>query len=115
MSDPLPTRKLLSSAISRRSFLAGTGAAFGGMALSSCTSVGAGVTGGDLDEQTVAYWNLFGGGDGVRMQEMLDVFRQENPDLDLSAVTLAWGQPVLHQAVAGDARATSRRTSPSPT
>ncbi len=105
MSDPSSPKELMRAIISRRRFLAGAGAAFGGMALSSCTSVGAGVTGGELDEQTVAYWNLFGGGDGVRMQEMQEVFRQENPDLDLSAVTLAWGPPYytkLSLATLGD-------------
>jgi multiple sugar transport system substrate-binding protein len=39
------------------------------------------------------YWNLFGGGDGVRMTAMEDVFRKEHPDVGLNAVTLAWGNP----------------------
>ena len=39
------------------------------------------------------YWNLFGGGDGVRMETMEDGFRKANPAVGLSAVTLAWGNP----------------------
>ncbi|HEU0127093.1 MAG TPA: extracellular solute-binding protein, partial [Pseudonocardiaceae bacterium] len=38
-------------------------------------------------------WNLFGGGDGVRMNQMLDGFRKTSPGISLSAVTLAWGNP----------------------
>jgi multiple sugar transport system substrate-binding protein len=49
-------------------------------------------TGGDA-AGSLAYWNLFGGGDGVRMTQMLDTFRAANPDIDLKAVTLAWGNP----------------------
>jgi multiple sugar transport system substrate-binding protein len=43
---------------------------------------------GELD-----YWNLFGGGDGVRMEAMEDGFRKTHPEIGLTAVTLAWGNP----------------------
>jgi len=52
----------------------------------------------------VRYWNLFGGGDGVRMVEMQNTFRKEHPDIDLEAVTLSWGAPYytkLAMAAAG--------------
>lgn len=94
------------SGISRRTFLTGAAATVGGLALAGCGSpVSAGITAGGLDKNTVSYWNLFGGGDGVRMQEMQDGFRKDNPDLDLSAVTLAWGAPYytkLSLATLGD-------------
>jgi multiple sugar transport system substrate-binding protein len=41
----------------------------------------------------MAFWNLFGGGDGVRMRQMEDSYREANPNIDLQAVTLAWGNP----------------------
>jgi multiple sugar transport system substrate-binding protein len=50
------------------------------------------------------YWNLFGGGDGVRMVELIDAFAASRPDLDFQASTLAWGPPYytkLSMAAAG--------------
>lgn len=92
--------------VSRRGFLKGALGAAGGVALAGCgTPVGAGLTGGDVAPGTVDYWDLFGGGDGVRMQEMLQGFREGNPDLGLQAVTLAWGNPYytkLSLATLGD-------------
>jgi len=41
----------------------------------------------------ITYWNLFGGGDGARMVEMQQAFQQKYPEIDLRAVTLAWGAP----------------------
>jgi multiple sugar transport system substrate-binding protein len=58
-----------------------------------------------LDPGTVDYWNLFGGGDGVRMQQMQDGYRKANPKTPLQAVTLAWGNPYytkLAMATVGD-------------
>lgn len=65
-----------------------------------------GCSGGDLlgGGTRLRYWNLFGGGDGVNMLAMLDAFRAANPDVDLEAVTLAWGAPYytkLAMAAAG--------------
>lgn len=95
--------------ISRRALLRGAaGGALGlGVAsLSGCgSSVVAGLTASHSVPSTVAYWNLFGGGDGVRMQEMEAGFRKDNPALKLEAVTLAWGNPYytkLSLATLGD-------------
>jgi multiple sugar transport system substrate-binding protein len=74
--------------LSRRAFLSGTAAATA-LGLSGCSGLTPGrETSGSLD-----YWNLFGGGDGVRMTQMLDAFRTANSGIDLSAVTLSWGNP----------------------
>jgi multiple sugar transport system substrate-binding protein len=74
--------------LTRRAFLSGTAAA-AALGLSGCSGLTPGRdTSGSLD-----YWNLFGGGDGVRMTQMLDGFRTANPGIDVSAVTLAWGNP----------------------
>jgi multiple sugar transport system substrate-binding protein len=95
--DPMLTRRALF-----RGALAGMGAA----ALTGCSSpVVAGLANTPLDPGTVAYWNLFGGGDGVRMQQMLDGYRKANPGTELQAVTLAWGNPYytkLSLATVGD-------------
>jgi multiple sugar transport system substrate-binding protein len=74
--------------LTRRAFLGGTAAA-AALGLTGCSGLTPGRdTSGSLD-----YWNLFGGGDGVRMNQMLDGFRTANPGISLSAVTLAWGNP----------------------
>ena len=82
--------------LSRRGFLAGgLAAGLGGALLSGCSSdnVLSGLTASRRAPRSVDFWNLFGGGDGVRMQEMLDGFRKANPSIGLTAVTLAWGNP----------------------
>ncbi len=81
--------------VSRRTFLGGAlalGVSAG--ALSACSSpVGGGLTGSKIDPKAVAYWNLFGGGDGVRMQAMETGFEKSYPNIPLQSVTLAWGNP----------------------
>ena len=84
--------------VSRRQLLRGASAmALGGalgVSLSGCAdSALSGLSVSHRQAGSLDYWNLFGGGDGVRMQAMLDVFRKDNPDIGLSAVTLAWGNP----------------------
>jgi multiple sugar transport system substrate-binding protein len=80
--------------ISRRTLFKGAVAGLGASALAACSSpIGAGIAGTQLAPGTVDYWNLFGGGDGVRMQQMEDGFRKANPKTPLQAVTLAWGNP----------------------
>ncbi|GAA0956547.1 extracellular solute-binding protein [Virgisporangium aurantiacum] len=84
-THPLTRRGLL------RASLLGAGAAALGTA--GCSEVGAGLANTELDPGSISYWNLFGGGDGVRMQQMLDGYRKANPGTDLEAVTLSWGNP----------------------
>ncbi|WP_432534164.1 extracellular solute-binding protein [Kineococcus arenarius] len=91
------------TAPSRRAFLRGT-ALTAGLAgtgvLSSCatplTAVGT--------ESSLQYWNFFAGGDGLRMIGLVDTFRAEHPEVDVTATTLAWGSPYytkLAMAAAG--------------
>ncbi len=57
------------------------------------------------NQQNLVYWNLFGGGDGVRMVTMQNDFQKANPNVDLRATTLAWGAPYytkLAMAALGD-------------
>jgi multiple sugar transport system substrate-binding protein len=74
--------------ISRRRFLCGAAATLGGIALTGCGAVSIAGT-----RPTVDFWNLFGGGDGVRLGTMESRFRREHPDLGLQSVTLSWGSP----------------------
>src|SRR5450631_1687241 len=88
--------------ITRRRFLessialgVGSGAAL--MLLDACGSAGSSSTG-------LTFWNLFGGGDGVRMVEMEDAYSKSHPNVQLESVTLAWGAPYytkLAMAAAG--------------
>lgn len=93
------------SPLSRRSFLRGAFGVTGGFALTGCGAVQAGLTGGEIDPGTVDYWDLFGGGDGVRMQDMIDTFRASQDRYAVQATTLTWGNPYytkLSLATLGD-------------
>ncbi|HEU5485694.1 MAG TPA: extracellular solute-binding protein [Microlunatus sp.] len=101
-----------SGRLSRRSLLqgalglaAGTAAAGG---LAGCGSaLGAGVVGSELAPGTVTFWNLFGGGDGARLQIMLDEYAAQHGGPDsLQAATFTWGNPYYTKvtlATIGDA------------
>ena len=79
--------------LTRRALLRGTAAATAlGLAGLGTTACG-GLTPGRDTSGSLDYWNLFGGGDGIRMNQMLDGFRAAEPGITLSAVTLAWGNP----------------------
>ena len=92
--------------LSRRTLLRGALGAAAGLGLAGCSApVISGLSTGHEKPDSLDYWNLFGGGDGVRMNQMLDGFRAANPQIDLSAVTLAWGNPYytkLSLATLGD-------------
>ena len=81
--------------LTRRGLLRAAFAGAGIAALAGCsTPVGAGLANTRLDPGTVDYWNLFGGGDGVRMQQMLDGYRKANPGIDARRPSRsAWGNP----------------------
>ncbi|GAB7192001.1 extracellular solute-binding protein [Kineococcus sp. NUM-3379] len=79
---------------SRRALLRG-GLALGGLGLAGCGSpLAAGIAGTQLAPGTVTFWNLFGGGDGARLQLMLDEYAEQNGGPgSLQAATFAWGNP----------------------
>jgi multiple sugar transport system substrate-binding protein len=80
--------------LTRRAVLGGALAGVGAAALAGCsTPIGAGLANTPLTPGTVDYWNLFGGGDGVRMQEMQAGFTKAHPEIGLQAITLTWGNP----------------------
>jgi len=78
----------------RRRFLGGVLAAGAATLLSGCsTAVGSGLLGRDKPPGTLAYWNLFGGGDGKRMQSMVAAYQAATPAVTLEPITLKWGNP----------------------
>src|SRR5579859_2415963 len=80
--------------MSRRALLRGAGLIGLGGVVAGCGSpLASGVAGTGPPGNTLSYWNLFGGGDGVRMLAMQQGYQKQHPDIALSAVTLAWGNP----------------------
>ena len=63
--------------------------------LAGCSSpVVAGLTGAELDPRTLVFWNLFGGGDGSRMQEMERGYAKTHGGAgSIQATVFAWGNP----------------------
>lgn len=81
-------------AFSRRSLLRGAGLLGLGGLVSGCgTAFASGVAGTGPSKNTLSYWNLLGGGDGVRMVAMEQGYEKKHPDINLNAVVLAWGNP----------------------
>jgi len=71
---------------------------------SAAESEGASESGGG-GKVTVTYWNMFGGGDGAIMEEMVKKFNEEHKDsIEIKALTQDWGQfyTKLQTAVAGN-------------
>jgi multiple sugar transport system substrate-binding protein len=66
----------------------------------------AGLAGTELAPGTLTFWNLFGGGDGARMQVMEDAYGQRPGAAPLQAATFTWGNPYYTKvslATLGDA------------
>lgn len=82
-------------AFSRRGFLAAGFAGLALPALAGCaSSVSAGLVGAPLNPRTLIYWNLFGGGDGTRMETMEAGYQKTHGGASsLQSTTFAWGNP----------------------
>ena len=89
IGGPENVRPLGGASLTRRRLLQGATALAGGLAASSA---GFGTVAAQ-DRRELRFWNLFGGGDGARLQEMQSAFSAATPDIDLEAVTFAWGPP----------------------
>jgi multiple sugar transport system substrate-binding protein len=80
-----------STNLNRRQLLLGGGALFGGLAL------GAGLTGCGGQAQAAAndirFWHLLSGGDGIKMQAMIDRANAEQAAFRVKPTVLAWGAP----------------------
>src|SRR5947209_12470908 len=81
---------LLEQRISRRKFLVNTAlATVGGLVTASCAQYPSGAA----SSGPIRFWNLFSGGDGLRMNEMESNFARRLPDITVNSVTLTWGAP----------------------
>ncbi|KNE81814.1 MULTISPECIES: extracellular solute-binding protein [Streptomyces] len=78
---------------SRRSVLTGLGALAAAGTLGTVSTGCAAPSAAGADRTRLRFWHLFGGGDGVNMQTMLDAYRAEHPHIGLEAATLQWGAP----------------------
>jgi multiple sugar transport system substrate-binding protein len=78
---------------SRRTLLRGAGLLGLGGLVSGCGTLATGVAGIGPPKNTLSYWNLLGGGDGVRMIAMENGYQTQHPGIALNAVVLAWGNP----------------------
>lgn len=80
--------------ITRRGLMS-AGLAALALPLAGCASpVVAGLTGSALDPRTLVYWNLFGGGDGSRMQQMERGYTTTHGGpTSLQATVFSWGNP----------------------
>ncbi|AYG02278.1 extracellular solute-binding protein [Gryllotalpicola protaetiae] len=83
------------SGLTRRGFLAAGLAGLAVPALAGCAGpVTAGLAGSQLNPKTLIYWNLFGGGDGSRMQTMEAGYQKTHGGASsLQSTTFAWGNP----------------------
>ncbi|WP_377271555.1 extracellular solute-binding protein [Peterkaempfera sp. SMS 1(5)a] len=76
----------------RRRFLGGA-LGLGALATAGLGAAGCAAPALGADRTRVRYWHLFGGGDGVNMQAMIDAFGKAHPEIELEATTLQWGAP----------------------
>ncbi|WP_033227660.1 extracellular solute-binding protein [Nesterenkonia sp. F] len=74
--------------ITRRQLLGGVGALAGAGALAGCSPTGA-PPGAD----TLQFWHLLSGGDGVTMQSLLDRINESQDDYFVRPTVLEWGTP----------------------
>jgi multiple sugar transport system substrate-binding protein len=80
----------LEQSISRRTFLRNTAlATIGGLITASCAPYTSGTGGGE----PITFWNLFTGGDGLHINQMVSNFAKAYPDTPVNSVTLTWGAP----------------------
>lgn len=84
------------SSFTRRSLLGAGLAGAATAALAGCASspIGAGLVGSKLNPEQLIFWNLFGGGDGSRMQTMEAGYEKTHGGKgSLQATVFAWGNP----------------------
>jgi len=75
--------------LTRRSLIVGGGA----LGLAAALGVAATGTPFGGGAKTLAFWHLFGGGDGARLTAMLDALAKEHSDIKVRALILPWGNP----------------------
>jgi multiple sugar transport system substrate-binding protein len=98
-------RMVQSGRMTRRAFLERTVAlGIGSSAAIALLDACSGIPTASGSATSITYWNLFGGGDGVRMIQMENDFSKSHPNINLQSIVLAWGDPYytkLAMAAAG--------------
>jgi multiple sugar transport system substrate-binding protein len=79
--------------LTRRTFLSSSLAVGAGAAVAACGSGSGGGSGSGSGPITLQFWNLFSGGDGTDMNELVSGFNKSQKDITVKATTLAWGTP----------------------
>jgi multiple sugar transport system substrate-binding protein len=79
------------SPIGRRGLLRGTLLGASAVALGPALSACGSVAGSVASAEDVRFWNLFSGGDGILMKQMLSGIHQRVPDLNPRSTVLEWG------------------------
>ena len=54
------------------------------------------------DPVKITYWDFFGGGDGIRMKQIVEEFNKSQQEVQVVQTTLTWGEPFytkVHTAV----------------
>ncbi|MEU3308909.1 extracellular solute-binding protein [Nocardiopsis sp. NPDC006832] len=69
------------------------GVLLGASALALGSALGATGCSPGPDDARVRFWSLFQGGDGARVETMLEAVREQAPHLRVTSSTLAWGPP----------------------
>ncbi|WP_029150878.1 extracellular solute-binding protein [Microbacterium indicum] len=88
--------------VSRRQFLSLSGVAAASLALAACAPAGGGSAGSST--QTLQFWHLLSGGDGITMSGLLDEVNAAQSAYAIRPTVLSWGEPYytkLAMAAAG--------------
>nr|WP_022883652.1 extracellular solute-binding protein [Glaciibacter superstes] len=91
MKQPNAQVETVSAGLTRRNMLRGSVAVLGGAfitaALASCTPAFA------QQVQQLKFWHLLSGGDGIKMNALVQTVDAENPEFRATQSVLAWGTP----------------------
>ncbi|MCF3139482.1 extracellular solute-binding protein [Paenarthrobacter sp. AR 02] len=77
--------------LSRRQLLAGSALVGGGLMAATLTGCGGAAQAAPV--QDIDFWHLLSGGDGIKMQAMINAANQANPGFTVHPTVLAWGPP----------------------
>jgi multiple sugar transport system substrate-binding protein len=77
--------------LSRRQLLTGSAALGGVLVAGGLTGCGGNAQASEVRD--IGFWHLLSGGDGIKMQAMINSANQANPGFKVHATVLAWGPP----------------------
>ncbi|UKA50586.1 extracellular solute-binding protein [Arthrobacter sp. FW305-123] len=77
--------------LSRRQLMTGSALLGGGLLAAGLTGCGGAAQAAAV--QDIGFWHLLSGGDGIKMQAMIEAANQANPGFKVHPTVLAWGPP----------------------